>query len=290
MWTTTYRSLPVELSESQIDALCTLLEDDQAIVSGVLDRQIASMSDEDQERLFKRLLDSPPRRISLPRTLEDFHRQRLELAFSDWAVPPVGEPQLEEGIFLLASFGYPLEDVSRCLAELDQMAEELKGRVEGLERGEEIVRRMGYFLHEELGFDGHREDYYNPENSYFNRVLDRRVGIPITLSALYLLVGRRAGLPFRGIGMPGHFIVKYEVPEAPIYLDPFAGGRIVTVAQCEDIVRELGYHFDIRFLKETPDARIVERMINNLIGIYHREGDEERSRQLVRYQEIIQWS
>ncbi len=288
MWTVTDRSLPVELSESQIAALCTLLEDDQAAVSGLLDRQISSMSDADRERLFDRLVGAPPGRISLPRALEDFHHQRLERAFSDWAVPPSGEPHLEEGIFLLASFGYPLEDMSRCLAEMDQMAEELKGRVEGLEGGEEIVRRTADFLHEDLGFAGNREDYYNPENSYFNRVIDRRVGIPITLAAVYILLGRRVGLPFRGIGMPGHFIVKYEVPDAPIYLDPFAGGKIVTVAECEDIVREMGYHFDIRFLKETPDARIVERMINNLIGIYHREGDEEHARQLVRYREIIQ--
>jgi regulator of sirC expression with transglutaminase-like and TPR domain len=280
----------VDLSESQLTALCTLLEDDQAPVSGLLDRQIASMSDEDQGRLFERLLDASHRQMSLPRALEDFHHQKLEQAFSDWAVSPSGEPHLEEGILLLASFGYPLDDMSRCLAEVDQMAEELKGRIKGLAGGEEIVRRVSYYLHEELGFDANREDYYNPENSYFNRVIDRRLGIPISLSAVYILLGRRAGLPFRGIGMPGHFIVKYEIPDAPIYLDPYAGGRIVTVAECEDIVRELGYHFDIRFLKETPDVRIVERMINNLIGVYHREGDEEHSRQLVRYREIIQRS
>lgn len=276
------------LSESQIDALCALLEDDRTSVAELLDSQIASMSDSDQGRLFDRLQEASPCRLSLPRTLEDFHHQRLERAFSEWAVPQSGEPQLEEGVFLLASFGYPLEDMSRCIGELDQIAEGLKERVEGLERGEEIIRQTANFLHDDLGFDGNREDYYNPENSYFNRVIDRRAGIPITMSALYILLGRRVGLPFRGVGMPGHFIVKYEDPDAPIYFDPFEGGKIVTISQCEEIVRELGYHFDIRFLKEAPDARIVERMINNLIGIYHREGDEEHSRQLIRYREIVQ--
>jgi regulator of sirC expression with transglutaminase-like and TPR domain len=278
----------VELSDSQIDAICILLEDNQARISGVLDRQIASMSNEDQERLFDRLVEAPPRRISLPRALEDFHHRRLERDFSDWSVSRSGEPNLEEGIFLLASFGSPLEDMSHCLAELNQMAEEVKNRIGGLEGASEIVRRATHYIHEELEFDGNREAYYDVENSYFNRVLDRRLGIPITLSALYILIGRRSGLPFRGIGMPGHFIVKYDYPDAPIYLDPFAGGQIVTISQCEEIVRGMGYHFDIRFLKETPDARIIERMINNLIGIYHREGDEKRSRQLVRYREIIQ--
>lgn len=278
----------MELSESQIDAICILLEDDQTVVSGLLDRKISSMSEKDRERLFERLIGAPPGRKILPPTLANFHFQRLEKYFSEWSMPFSGEPHLEEGIFLLASFGFPLEDMSHCVSEIDQMAEELREHVDGLNTGEKVVRRTAEFLHEELGFDGNREDYYNPENSYFNRVIERRIGIPITLAAVYILIGRRVGLPFCGIGLPGHFIVKYEIPEAPIYLDPFAGGRIVTISECEEIVRDLGYHFDIRFLRETPDVRIVERMINNLIGIYHRDGNEEQARQLVRYREIIQ--
>ncbi len=278
----------MDLSESQLKALCTLLEEDQPGVAEALDRQIASMAPGDQERLLDRLARGEGRGGALPPALEDYHRERLERAFSKWAVSASGASGLEEGLFQLASFGYPLEDLGRSTAKLDQMAGEIGYRLEGVKEPAEIVRHTAYYLHEELGFRGDRENYYDPENCYLNRVLDTRRGMPITLSAVYLLIGRRLGLPFRGVGMPGHFIVKYEIPDAPIYLDPFEGGKIVSIQECGDIVRGMGYHFDLRFLRETPDVRIVERMLNNLIGIYHREGDEERSRRLVRYREIIQ--
>ena len=195
---------------------------------------------------------------------------------------------MEDGMLLLASFGYPLDDSSRCLSELDQLAEELDYRLKGVSEPDEIVRHTTYYLHEELGFKGGQREYYNPENCYLNRVLARREGMPITLAAVYILIGSRLELPFRGIGMPGHFILKYDASESPIYIDPFDGGKVISPLECADIVRGMGYHFDMRFLKETPDLRIVERMLNNLIGIYHRDGDDKRSRRLVRYREIIQ--
>ncbi len=278
----------VNLSETQLDAICTLLEDDREATFQALDRQIASMADEDLERILERLTRTEGRRVSAPPALVDFHHSRLERSFSEWAVSAPDGPQLEEGVFLLASFGYPLEDLGRCVAELDQMTKELGYRLEGVSAPYEIVRHTAYYLHEELGFKGGRTEYYDPDNCYLNRVLDRREGMPISLAAVYMLIGRRMDLPFRGVGMPGHFILKYEVPGTPIYLDPFDGGKVVSADECTDIVRGMGYHFDPRFLNETPDLRIVERMLNNLIGIYHRDGDEERSSRLVRYREISQ--
>lgn len=278
----------MNLSESQLNALCSLLEEEHPAALQALDRQIAVMGDDDQERLFERLSQSEGNQISIPPSLEEFHRVRLERAFSTLVVSGRDGSQLEDGVFLLASFGYPLEDLSRCIADLDQMADETRYRLAGVSEPREIVRCMAHYLHEELGFRGGRSKYYNPENCYLNRVLARREGMPISLSAIYILIGRRLDLPLRGVGMPGHFLLKYEVPDAPIYIDPFECGKVVSVQDCADIVGGMGYHFDIRFLKETPDLRVVERMLNNLIGIFHREGDEDRSRRLVRYREIIQ--
>ncbi|MEE9275607.1 MAG: transglutaminase family protein [bacterium] len=104
------------------------------------------------------------------------------------------------------------------------------------------------------------------------------------------LVERPRALPhvLQGVGMPGHFIVMHAGPGEPVYLEPFGGGRILGEADCAAVVKEMGYHFDRRFLRETPARRILERMLNNLIGIFRREGDEERSRQLLRYREIVQ--
>lgn len=278
----------MELSDSQLNALCALLEEDQPATIEALDKQISSMDDDILARLFDRLSISEGRRVSVPPALLEYHHTCLEHSFSDWAVATSEGGQLEDGMLLLASFGYPLEDSSRCLSELEQLAEELHYRLKGVSEPDEIVRHTTYYLHEELGFKGGRKDYYDPDNCYLNRVLARREGMPITLAAVYILIGRRLELPFQGIGMPGHFILKYDAPGSPIYIDPFDGGKVISPQECADIVRGMGYHFDLRFLKETPDFRIVERMLNNLIGIYHRDGDEKRSRRLVRYRETIQ--
>ncbi|MEK6709704.1 MAG: transglutaminase-like domain-containing protein [Nitrospinota bacterium] len=276
------------LTDAQLKAICQLLEDGQPAVAAALDRQVAGFTDADRDRLLARLRREGPARAVLPPSLEDHHHEALERAFSEWAVSTPGEGDLERGSFLLAMYGFPLEDMRRRGAGLDRMAAALRDRLEGADSPAEVVERTAEYLHGELRFDGERENYYDPQNSYLNRVIERRRGIPITLSVLYLLMGQRLGLPFRGVGMPGHFIVKYEAPEGPIFLDPFDRGRRLGVEDCASIVRGLGYHFDPHFLQETPPRRIVERMVNNLIGIFQREGEERQMRRLMRYREIVQ--
>ncbi|OGL58687.1 MAG: hypothetical protein A3J27_04410 [Candidatus Tectomicrobia bacterium RIFCSPLOWO2_12_FULL_69_37] len=276
------------LTEAQIEAFCLLLEDERPSITAALDRQVGGFSEEDRERLLVRLRGEKRGPVVVPPALGEHHQRMLERAFSDWAVSPPGELDLERGAFLLASYAYPLEDMGRYGAELDRMAGTLRLRLGGAASPGEIVEGMAEYLHGELRFDGDRENYYDSQNSYLNRVLDRRRGIPITLSAVYLLMGQRLGLPFRGVGMPGHFIVKYEAPGGPIFLDPFEGGHRLSVQDCEGIVRGLGYHFDLRFLQETPPRRIVERMLNNLIGIFQRDGGEDKIKRLMRYREIVQ--
>ena len=276
------------LTDAQLGALCLLLEDERPSITAVLDRQLAGFSEEDRDRLLLRLRGEGRGPAVLPPALEDHHHRALERAFADWAVAAPEEGDLERGVFLLASYGYPLEDMGRWEAELDRMAAGLRLRLGKGAAPAEIVERTAEYLHGELRFDGDRDNYYDPKNSYMNRVLDRRRGIPISLASVYLMLGRRLDLPFRGVGMPGHFIVKYEAPEGPIFLDPFEGGRRLSVQDCDAIVRGLGYHFDLRFLQETPPRRIVERMLNNLIGICQREGSEDRIKRLMRYREIVQ--
>jgi regulator of sirC expression with transglutaminase-like and TPR domain len=276
------------LSDAQLEAFCLLLREERPSITAALDRQVAGFSEEDRDRLLVQLRGERGGRVVIPPALEEHHHRVIERAFSDWAVSPPGEMDLERGAFLLASHAHPLEDMGRWEAELDKMAETLRVRLGEAASPGEVVEGTAEYLHGELRFDGDRENYYDPQNSYLNRVLDRRRGIPISLSVLYLLLGRRLGLPFRGVGMPGHFIVKYETPGGPIFLDPFDGGRRLSVRDCDAIVRGLGYHFDLRFLQETPPRRIVERMLNNVIGIFQREGGEEKIKRLMRYREIVQ--
>ena len=226
--------------------------------------------------------------LILPPSLREFHYSQIEVAFSDWSLSSVEDVDLEDACFLLASFGHPLENMETKKDDLLKMENHLRGRLVGINKADAIVTEIVEYLHGELRFDGERDNYYDAQNSFMNRVLERRRGIPISLSALYLILAGRLGLPFYGVGMPGHFIVKYQGDEQPIFLDPFDRGKRLSVGDCAAIVRSLGYHFDMRFLQETPPRRIVERMINNLLGVYKRDGEEEKATCLLRCRELVQ--
>ena len=278
----------MSLSDSQLEAVCHLLRDGSTGVATALDRQVSEFSGEEQKRLLELMKKSEAKEVILPPSLLEFHYHQIEVAFSDWSLSPVEDADLEDACFLLASFGHPLEDMGAKKDELLCMENHLRDRLEGMSTAGAIVDEVVEYLHGELRFDGARENYYDAQNSFMNRVLERRRGIPISLSALYLMLAKRLGLPFHGVGMPGHFIVKYQGDEDPVFLDPFERGKRLSVGDCTAIVRGLGYHFDMRFLQETPPRRIVERMINNLLGIYKRDGADDRATCLLRCRELVQ--
>src|SRR5687768_12067463 len=143
------------------------------------------------------------------------------------------EIELDRAALLFAAVEYPDLDVEAAIRELDHLADLLQPRLAGLDGPEQVVQVVAAFLHGELGFAGNPDAYYDPRNSYLNEVLDRRLGIPISLAALYMEVGRRLGLPFEGVGMPGHFLVRYRHSATPLLVDPFAGGTIVGEAECQ---------------------------------------------------------
>ncbi|MBI4383328.1 MAG: hypothetical protein HY579_04765 [Nitrospinae bacterium] len=194
---------------------------------------------------------------------------------------------LEEGILLIAEYGHPDVDTRDVRATLDGFAQELRPRLDPRFSPRQTVETLTNYFFREKGFSGNEADYFNPENSYFNRVLSRRTGIPITLSALCIVVARRLGLPVVGVGMPAHFIAKYESPREDIYFDPFNKGRVLTKADCADIVARFGFKFEERLLNKTPHREILLRILHNLIMIYNRNNKPERAKELTSYSNIL---
>ena len=117
--------------------------------------------------------------------------------------------------------------------------------------------------------------------------MDRRVGIPISLSAVYLLIGRRLSLPLFGIGMPGHFLVKYESDRYKIFIDCFNGGALLTEKNCARFLTEAGYGFDDKYLHKSPVRAMLSRMIKNLLAIYSKSGDVGKTARLTKFIEIL---
>lgn len=163
----------------------------------------------------------------------------------------------------------PRCDVEGTLSELARMGEEARARVEGDDAGP--VAALNRYLFDELGFSGNTRDYYDPRNSFLHHVVARRTGIPLTLSLVYMEVGRRAGLTVEGVGMPGHFIVRAEGDEGETFLvDPFHG-RFLDEDDCQSRLDEIyGGRVPLspEHLRHTGAREILVRLLTNLKGIY----------------------
>lgn len=174
--------------------------------------------------------------------------------------------ELDRAAIEIARIEYPNIDDRACIEELDRYAFEIAGRARDLSDAQNFLETANEYLFGTLGFQGNEEDYYNPDNSCLNRVLETKRGIPITLSLIYIEVARRLSKPVSGVGLPGHFLVRYDEENFSALIDPFHGGRSVDVAQCR-ILAQVDT-LDERMLEPVDRRHIVMRMINNLRGIY----------------------
>jgi regulator of sirC expression with transglutaminase-like and TPR domain len=162
---------------------------------------------------------------------------------------------------------YPALEVADYLRRIDELAGGARSRLTGARSVFERAKALADYLFVELAFRGNAVEYGDPRNSYLNEVLDRRLGIPITLSALYVAVATRLRLPAYGVGLPGHFIVGIRDRTGALHLDPFHGGASLTRADCARLVETTsGYKgpFVEGWLAPAAPRDILGRMLNNL--------------------------
>jgi regulator of sirC expression with transglutaminase-like and TPR domain len=190
---------------------------------------------------------------------------------------------LAEACLLIAEDQYPGLDIAACVAKLDAMAATVRGRLAADAAAEQKVAALNRHLFGELGFCGNADAYYDPRNSYLNEVLDRRTGIPITLSIVYLEVGRRLGLRLQGVSFPGHFLVKLRLREGSLVLDPFRGGEPCAESELrarlgQALPTDRPAQLDLeRYLEPATPREIVARVLRNLKGIYLKSAKLERA-------------
>jgi regulator of sirC expression with transglutaminase-like and TPR domain len=180
--------------------------------------------------------------------------------------------ELERALLLLSRFHDPSLDLRPTLAALDALGAELAGRVEerppGLERARQLVR----FLGEEYGLDGDREDYHQPDNAYLHRALQRKRGLPLTLTAIYLLVARRAGVSAAAVPLPGHVLLRLHGVGQHLLVDPFRRGARVQERDCLAYLARRGLPFRPQWFADAGDAALIERQVRNLRGSYLHRG------------------
>jgi regulator of sirC expression with transglutaminase-like and TPR domain len=207
-------------------------------------------------------------------------RRRLE----DILSRPDREVDLAEASLLIAAEEYPELDVRGYLVRLDEMGCSLRQRLEEEPRPERAVMALNRYMFQELGFRGNTAQYYDARNSYLNEVLDRRVGIPLSLSTVYMEVARRGGLEVEGVGLPGHFVVRVQTPGHPLLVDPFHGGTLLTEKDCQErLDRIFGgkVALEPKMLEPCRRKDMLERMLRNLKAIYLRDEDVDRALRVV---------
>ena len=184
---------------------------------------------------------------------------------------PDKQINLAKAALYFAQVEYPDLDPDEYLNALDTMAEEVREGLPETHYPLKVIKSVNQYLFDDLGFRGNTSDYYDPRNSFLNEVIDRRTGIPITLSAVYLEIARRISFPMVGIGMPGHFLIRPDFEEAGIFVDAFNQGEVLFEEDCEERLRQLYQQpvkLESRFLDPVSNRQILARMLTNLKFIY----------------------
>ena len=196
-----------------------------------------------------------------------FVRQRLlaEVTHADENI------NLARAALMVAREEYPQLSEERYLGRLDLLAEEARDRLDDENAPLMVLQELLNSLFNRSGFRGNREAYYDPRNSFLNDVLDRGLGIPLTLGIVVLEVGWRLGLPLEGVNFPGHFLVRFKGDAIDLLIDPYDGGAVRFEDEAQELLdRVYGGMIRVQesFLKAATKREMLVRLLMNLKSLY----------------------
>lgn len=277
------------LPNSEIKAIAKLLKTHDDSIFKLLEEQIKTFDSNLLREINNEIpLDDIETRRQFLDLAKSGKRSQLKERFSDWSKDSLND--LEKGLFLIAQFDNPLLDLDHYLKILNSWAISLNTNLQRIKIKDDptsIINEVNHFLFMELGFRGNKENYYDPDNSYIDKVIEKRLGNPISLSMIFLLLTKRIGLPFNGVNMPAHFLIQYLDSFEPIYIDPFNQGELITRSMCQERIKTLKLNWQEEYLSSPTNKQIICRMIQNLVNIYHNEGDIELKEYLEGYLRVL---
>ncbi len=199
--------------------------------------------------------------------------------------------ELGRAALYIAKEEYPQLPVEQYVLRLDALAEAAKDRLDDETAPPVVLGEVIHTLFEREGLRGNKESYHDPRNSFLNDVLDRRLGIPLTLGIILLEVGWRLDLPLEGVNFPGHFLIRYRGAAEHLLIDPFDGGRIRFESQAQEVLdQEYGgmVRMQPAFLRAASKLDMVQRMLVNLKGLYLNVKDDQRALSVVERLLLVQ--
>lgn len=207
------------------------------------------------------------------------HPAEARRQLREYAEGEITNENLARGALLIALEDYPRLDVDGYLDELDSLAMRIERRCS---KGEPGVFKLGH-LHAEMfdvdGYRGNTQSYYDPRNAYLNEVIDRKLGIPITLAVVFLHVAAKLGLSAHGVGLPGHYVVKVQFELNEVYVDPFGGGETLTIPEIAVLLKQTtggAQQLMSEHLRAWSGRETLQRVCANLMNMWNRAGDSRR--------------
>ena len=272
-------------TEGELRALVALLADEdyrmaQLVIQALLEAGTAALP------FIEAAREHPDSRVRgrARALLEEFRLRDLQRRFTAFGSHTEGAQDLLEGALLVSEYANPEQDPAEIRRQIDDMAEAARERVDGLTPLEALRAFNRYFFVAKGFRAGDKADL---DNHFIGRLLDRRTGIPISLSVLYVLTGTRAGLPVSGVSFPQQFICRWDGAAQPLFIDPYGGGQILDEGDC---IRYLatqggGYHPDL--LRPASVRRTVARMLDSLVILYGQRDERRRADLLKRFREAV---
>ncbi|GAC1506783.1 MAG: hypothetical protein NVS2B16_00970 [Chloroflexota bacterium] len=276
------------MTETQVDdrelmALLSLLETESGSSLSLMIEHVRTFDDATLGRLTTVAPSDSPAQSTLNLVLAEREAPRLQAAFLRWLADGA---DLETGVLLVSESGYPRLASGEVSSAIDALAGDVRGRLSHRDDVERLQRLID-FLARENDFHGTDDGYYDPDNSYLNRILERRRGLPISLSVLYILMGKRLGLEIRGIALPHHFIAGLFVPGNTVLFDPFHEGKLLSEADVAAIVGASGQTSQPEHLRPATSRQIVQRMLLNLLHAYDLHEELERAELVKQYLSVV---
>jgi regulator of sirC expression with transglutaminase-like and TPR domain len=284
MGSATTITAPNGVRDREKAALISLLADEDASVYQVVRERLLSLGTVARDWLQPYTLSNDwLLRRRAQEIVRHFDQQTADDRFLAFCLKRGEDFDLEEAAWLMAQTQFPDINVEAYKALLDIFVAELRQRVALYKRANQILGQINDYLFNELAFAGNEKNYYNPDNSYLNRVLDRRTGNPISICLLYVLVARRLRLPVVGVELPGHFLCRYQSASDEIYIDAFHHGRLLTKTDCIHYLIRGNYNVSDDYLSPVSPRRLFRSICGSLHQIYLQFEHEKDAIRVQRY-------
>lgn len=282
---TSTRPQTTSLSDAEQRALLLLLADEDPAVYQTVRQRILAEGDSALAWVEPATRSNDPalRRRAME-ILRHVNSRNADDRFLAFCLNSGEDLDTEEGVMLLAQTQFPEINVHGYGALLDNYAADLRERLDFGGPAAQIVGGINEYLFKHLGFHGNEQNYYEAENSYINKVIDRRKGNPISLCLIYLFLARRLHLPIAGIGMPGHFLCRFQTTTDELFIDAFNNGKILSKGDCVKYLLHTRDGFKEAYLSPITPRRTLLRVCSNLHQIY---SQQNRKHDISRFQRYI---